>query len=87
MKYDTKDAHRYCISHKPELSQDNICGCFYCGKMFSPTEITDWILDRHGTALCPYCMIDSVIGESSGYPITPEFLCEMHRAWFGDDLN
>ncbi len=34
-------------------------------------------LDREDTALCPYCCADSVIGESSGYPITREFLRKM----------
>ena len=35
------------------------------------------------TALCPYCGVDSVKCESSGYPITKEFLAEMRARWFG----
>ena len=38
--------------------------------------------DRFGTAVCPYCGIDAVIGESSGYPITAEFLKRMRKRWF-----
>lgn len=54
------------------------CGCFYCLKIFEPKEIEEYIeddneLDRYGTAICPYCGIDSVISESSGYPITEDF--------------
>lgn len=30
----------------------------------------------------PYCHIDSVIGDTSGFPITPEFLREMNKRWF-----
>lgn len=30
----------------------------------------------------PYCGIDSVIGEHSGYPITREFLEQMRQYWF-----
>ena len=61
---------------------------FYCKQIFSPLEIDDWIvedtkIDYRGTALCPYCGIDSVIGASSGFPITKEFLEAMYRTWFG----
>lgn len=77
-----KLAHDYCINHKTELKKDKICGCFYCFKIFNPNEIEEWIDDSKGTALCPYCGIDSVIGESSGFPITEDFLKEMHDRWF-----
>ncbi len=36
-----------------------------------------------GTAFCPLCGIDSVIGDASGIPITQEFLTAMHDKWFG----
>jgi len=37
-----------------------------------------------GTALCPHCGIDSVIGSASGYPVSePQFLKAMHDHWFG----
>jgi len=75
-------AHEYCSDHKQELLGDKVCGCFHCLKIFSPQEIEEWIEDEKGTAICPYCGIDSVIGESSGYPITKEFLKKMHDYWF-----
>jgi DNA-directed RNA polymerase subunit RPC12/RpoP len=74
-------AHRFSSRHREELEKDTLCGCFHCTKIFRPAEITEWI-DDDDTALCPYCGIDSVIGESSGLPITEHFLKEMHRAWF-----
>ena len=82
MKKDIIAAHEYCTNNKESLQRDSVCGCFYCLKIFSPTEIAEWIPDTKGTALCPYCDIDSVIGESSGYPITKEFLEEMKKYWF-----
>ncbi len=82
MKKDIIAAHEYCTNNKDSLQEDSVCGCFYCLKIFSPSEIKDWIPDTKGTALCPYCEIDSVIGESSGYPITKEFLEEMQKYWF-----
>ena len=86
-KFDLKKAHLFSCNHKPELEKDSTCGCFYCLKIFKPSEIKDWLFggndcDRRGTAVCPYCCIDSVIGESSGFPITIEFLKEMHDYWF-----
>ena len=76
------EAHKFCVRHKSELENDNVCGCFYCLKIYSPKEITNWLREGSSTALCPYCGIDSVIGESSGYPITEEFLKEMNNYWF-----
>ena len=76
------DAHRFCSNHKDELQKDKICGCFYCLKIFSPTEIVQWIQDKKGTAICPYCGTDAVMGEHSGYPITKEFLARMNKYWF-----
>ena len=74
-------AHRFCTHNRIQLEQDGICGCFYCLRIFHPAEIKSWLAVEN-TALCPYCCIDSVIGESSGYPITPEFLQQMHDYWF-----
>ena len=76
------DAHRFSENHKETLLKDKVCGCFYCLKIFSPDQIKEWVEDTSGTALCPYCCIDSVIGESAGYPITIEFLKKMHKYWF-----
>ncbi len=75
------EAHNYCSDHKKKLIKDKKCGCFYCLTIFNPQEITEWI-DDDKTAVCPYCDIDSVISESSGYPITKEFLIKMNSYWF-----
>ena len=75
-------AHKFCTNNREELQKDKKCGCFYCLKIFSPSEIEDWIPDTKGTARCPYCGIDSVIGEYSEFPITIEFLSEMNKYWF-----
>jgi len=76
-------AHKYCSNHKKQLLKDKIWGCFYCMEVFNPTEIKTWLKETNSkTALCPYCGMDSVIGESSGYPITIEFLKAMNEYWF-----
>ncbi len=75
-------AHSFCTNNKPMLLHDRKCGCFFCLSIFAPSEIHEWVHDAKETALCPYCGIDSVIGESSGYPITEEFLSKMKDYWF-----
>ena len=81
-QYDLDDAHRYSMNNKPALLKDKKCGCFNCLEIFDPKEIEEYLKDDVGTALCPYCGIDSVISESSGYPLTKEFLMKMYRRWF-----
>ena len=75
-------AHKFSLNNRPTLEKDSKCGCFHCLQIFNPSEILDWEPDNCGTAVCPHCGIDSVIGESSGYPITREFLEEMNKYWF-----
>ena len=74
-------AHQFSANNRKQLEQSAICGCFYCGKIFSPLEIEEWIPEKAGTALCPYCGIDSVIGEASGFQITEQLLKEMNQYW------
>ena len=80
-QYDLDKAHKYSSNHRHELEKDNICGCFFCLKIYNPIEIEEWT-DGGKTAICPKCDIDSVIGESSGFPITKEFLIAMNKKWF-----
>ena len=76
-----RDAHAHCSRHRLEIESSELCGCFYCGKMFLPSEITHWI-DNDQTAMCPYCDIDSVLGSASGLPISKEFFDRMNEVWF-----
>ena len=80
-QYDLEKAHEYSSYHKAELEKDNICGCFFCLKIYNPQEIEEWA-DGGKTAICPKYDMDSVIGESSGFPITKEFLSAMYKKWF-----
>jgi len=63
-------------------------GTFYCGAIFSPKEVKEWVDEEEGvsqTALCPRCGIDAIIGSKSGYPITADFLGIMKIHWFQKD--
>lgn len=76
------DAHKYSKDHKQQLLNSKLCGCFYCLSIFPPKEIDFWIEEYSRTAVCPYCGIDSVIGDKSEYPITKDFLKKMNEYWF-----
>lgn len=78
-----REAHKHSLSNRDALRKSVLCGCFYCLKRFPPTEIREWIHDKEGqTALCPFCGIDSVIGDASGYGIETAFLEDMKKYWF-----
>lgn len=86
-QWDLDKAHTFCSNNMPMLKKDKLCGCFFCLEIFDPAQISDFIeadndCDGLGTAICPYCGIDSVISESSGFPISTEFLNRMHQRWF-----
>lgn len=72
-----------CIrDNKKEIEQSGKCGCFTCLTIFYPYEIEKWIPDESGSAVCPYCHEDTVIGDVFGHPITKEFLEEMGDFYF-----
>ena len=70
------------INHREEILGSKVCGCFYCKKIFKPQDIIVWIKDRDGAALCPFCSIDAVIGDASGYPINNDILEKMYKKYF-----
>ena len=84
--YDLRAVHNAARFNRDTLAQDGKCGCFYCLKVFFPSEIEEWCPEvedgEEVTAICPHCGVDSVIGESYRFPITQEFLRAMHERWF-----
>ena len=82
------EAHRYSNNNMDTLKRESRCGCFQCLAIFDPSEIEDWIIadnpmDQYGTAICPFCGVDSIITESVENPITIELLRDMRKYWFG----
>lgn len=77
--------HKHSFANRKEILKSDTCGCFYCKEMFAPSEIKEWVDDEGGdTAQCPYCMIDSVIGDASGIKITKKLLEEMYEYFFAN---
>ncbi len=79
---DFKKAHEHCANNRQEIERSEKCGCFHCIKIFDKSQIKNWLNEKDGTALCPFCGIDSVIADKSGFSITKEFLEEMKDFWF-----
>lgn len=82
-----REAHAHSSNHRGEILGSQKCGCFYCGQIFPPDKIAEWTdptdEDSDGTtAMCPFCGIDSVIGDRSGFPITDAFLLDLNKYWF-----
>ena len=70
------NAQRYSIHNMGKLIEDKKCGCFYCGSIFDPMEISEWT--DADTALCPYCGIDAILGESPLQVSHSEFLLKIY---------
>ena len=84
-----RNAHSHSSHHRADILASEQCGCFYCGAIFPPSRIDVWAHEppppdegEGQTAMCPECGIDSVLGDRSGFPITPEFLKRMNVYWF-----
>ncbi|MBV9071019.1 MAG: cytoplasmic protein [Acidobacteria bacterium] len=83
-----REAHKHSSNHRQEVVASTLCGCFYCCRTFDPADICEWVdpsdddVEVGTTALCPFCGIDSVIGDRSGFVPAPEFLQQLNRHWF-----
>jgi hypothetical protein len=56
-------------------------GCMYCQKIYPISEIKSYT-DNQKTCLCPYCNVDAVIGDKSGYEINEKSLSNANKYWF-----
>jgi hypothetical protein len=74
-------AHKHSSRHRAEIEASARCGCFFCFRTFSSTEIKAWT-DANQTALCPACGVDSVIGSASKHRLDDDFLRGMHTHFF-----
>lgn len=76
-------AHKASFKNRESILQSKVCGCFNCLHIFPSEEVVYWEEGKgEATAVCPYCDIDSVLGDASGFPITEEFLKKMQKRYF-----
>ena len=72
------------FENRKSIGESRMCGCYFCRRVFPASEVTEWISDTRGdTAVCPYCSIDSVIGDASGIPLWEDVLEEIREFMFG----
>lgn len=79
-------AHMYSIYNDEPVKKSDMCGCFYCCRVFPASEVDETITEpgnRPDTALCPYCGIDSVLPDADWKDLSPEFLDKMYDHFFG----
>lgn len=78
-----EEASKYSINNKESLLKSTNAGCYYCLKIFKPSEVTEyWETEHENTGVCPHCGIDSVIGDDSGFEINLETLEKLKKYWF-----
>jgi hypothetical protein len=81
-------AHRKSFGNLQQIRESKMCGCFFCTKIFPVSEFPDgWLPETNkneATVQCPYCCIDAILGDASGFPVTdPAFIQALEQTWFG----
>ncbi|MBQ1900071.1 MAG: hypothetical protein II153_04120 [Erysipelotrichaceae bacterium] len=81
---DLYKARSYIFDNREEIQRSELCGCYFCEKMFFPYEVKDFVEDEDGktSALCPYCRSLAVISDASGYRIDRKLLHAMNTRWY-----
>lgn len=82
---DLIDAHSYTRENAYSLFLKQECVCIYCKKRFDSSQIIEQTILHGGSSLCPYCEIDSVIGEISGYDLNDKFIEVMYEYFFNNN--
>lgn len=71
------------IGNMGRVRRSKICACYYCERIFDPSEIKDNLYikerDNSETAQCPYCYTDSIICDIDNFDITPESIRKLHN--------
>jgi len=78
------EAHKHTRNNYDELKSSRYCGCCCCMSIYPSAKVNRacCISMERDTFFCPLCGIDCVIGDASGYELTPEFLGAMNEHWF-----
>lgn len=52
----------FAMKNRQEVENSTIAGCFHCCVLFRPELIKEFT-DNDKTCLCPYCSMDTVVGD------------------------
>jgi hypothetical protein len=73
----------YVTGNRSQIASSEFCVCMDCRERFPPESIEWFLNEGDGTAVCPKCGNDAVVGDAYGLPISdPAFLDAVHRRWF-----
>ena len=87
LEHTMRYAHKFCNQNYEYLKEEQTCRCIYCLKEFNSKEISDIDICADDTVLCPYCWIDAVIGEKSGFTFSNEEAKKMQNFFFKNYIN
>lgn len=71
-----KYLHKKSINNRSKNKESKVLGCFHCGEVISPKEVTDYIQDDKKTDICPNCGVDSLVSFD-------EILRELNEEYMG----
>lgn len=86
-------AHKCSKHNYKKINKSILIRCFYCFRTFDSAKfIVEWCdcdVNENGdlipvetsTAVCE-CGVDSLICQEDGFPLTDDFMKEMHAYWF-----
>ena len=77
---------KFSMENKSLLENSDQCGCFYCQKIYHPSEIKEWC-DEGKTAICPHCGIDSVLPDIGPVNISSKLLKELNEFYFKNGIK
>ena len=85
-------AHQHSFHNEQEIKRSVSCICFHCERWFYSRQVTMWCdEDNVGnrTARCPYCGVDSVLGDDEDDEIytLPVVNKLMHIQFFGEGID
>ena len=78
---DLKSIHSHTALNREELKNSSLCWCISCLGSFPPSMIDDWT-DEGNTAICPFCSVDAIVGNASGFNLTPQLLRTLNKKYF-----
>ena len=81
-----KMAHGHSFKNRVEIENSGLCVCFNCKSAHFSILVRQYV-DSGETALCPGCSVDTLIGDASGFDLTPAFVQAMHTYWFDSGVD
>jgi hypothetical protein len=80
-------ASRLSLNNLQQLKDSKWAGCYFCLTIFEASMVTDFTCSTDTSGICPYCFIDSVLGDMISFKINQENLLQLKQYWFSGSLQ